>query len=254
MKENVLTKQQLIDIKICGKFLADAMRQAVLAAKPGVITIELDKIAEKTLLSHGCKPSFKNYYVAGNGSYPASLCVSINNEIVHGIPSEKIVLKEGDLLSLDLGAEYKGVCTDMAVTVPVGRISKEAQELIEYTQLSLQEGINQAKIGNKIGDIGHSVEKYADSKNLGIIREYVGHGIGAEPHMWPQIPNFGRSGTGPEIEEGMALAIEPMLTLGGETTTIAKDGWTVKTADGSLAAHFEHTVIIENGKTIIVTV
>jgi methionyl aminopeptidase len=253
MKENVLNKDQIENIKICGKHLSFAIYEAAKAAKIGIATVKLDKIAEEALVSRGCKPSFKDYYVAGCGAYPFSLCISINNQIVHGLPSETIILKDGDILSLDLGAEFKGVNTDMAITVPIGNVSEENLRLIKATRISLEKGIEQARIGKKIGDIGHAIEKHAINENLGIVREYVGHGIGIEPHMWPQIPNFGQKGTGPIIEEGMALAIEPMLTLGDGSTMITEDGWTVKTADHSMAAHFEHTVIIENGKTVVVT-
>lgn len=250
---NILTKEQIKNIKICGKYLNESLTEAVKAVKPGVSTKYLDEIAEKELRKRGCKPSFKNYYVPGAGKYPASLCVAVNDEIVHGIPSDKRILKEGDIISLDIGAEYEGIFTDMATTVPVGEISDKAKMLLESTKESLMIGITHAIAGNHIGDIGNAIENFASFRKLGVVKDYVGHGIGTQPHMAPQIPNFGTKGTGPAITENMALAIEPMLTLGREETALDSDGWTVRTYDGSLSAHFEHTVIIENGKPVIVT-
>lgn len=250
---NYLNKEEIVTIKACGKVLAESILEAANAVKPGASTFEIDTIAEQAILSRGCKPSFKNYLVAGAGHFPAALCISINDEIVHGIPSKQRIIKDGDIVSLDLGAEMNGIYTDMALTIAVGKVSEDAQELINVTKASLEMGIDQARVGNTIGDIGASIEQYAEGERMGVIREYVGHGIGRKPHMEPQIPNFGRAATGEEIKEGMALAIEPMLTLGDYHTKVLGDRWTVKTADGSLSAHFEHTVVIENGKPVIVT-
>lgn len=252
--DNILSTSEISDMRICGKFLARAISQASQHAKPGISTFELNRIAEEKLLELGARPSFKNYYVAGIGNYPASLCVSINDEIVHGIPNKSRVLKDGDIVSLDLGAEYNGIYSDMALTVPVGKISDEARRLIDLTRLSLDTAILQISSGKHIGDIGSTIEEIAQRGGLGIVRDYVGHGIGRKPHLPPQIPNYAAHEKGPKIQEGMALAIEPMLTLGAEETKIKPDGWTVVTADRSLAAHFEHTVVIVDGIGEIVTV
>lgn len=250
---NILDKEQIKLIKICGHKLAKTLSAVVERTVSGADLGELDSFAYDFLIKENCQPSFKDYHVEGIGDYPTTLCVSVNDEIVHGIPVFGRKIKSGDIVSIDIGAAYKGVYTDMATTVAVGKVSNEAKNLISGTKKSLEIGIEHALAGKHIGDIGASIEEFAESKDFGIIRDYVGHGIGTKPHLPPQIPNFGISGSGTEIVEGMALAIEPMLTLGGEKTVVAEDGWTVKTQDGSLAAHFEHTVVIENSKPTIVT-
>jgi len=250
---NILNKDQIQKIKHCGNILSRTLELVKKAVEPGVVTLNLDVIAEEYLLKNKCTPAFKGYYVAGAGEFPTTLCVSINDEIVHGIPTADQILKDGDIVSIDIGAGFEGIYTDMATTLPVGTISGEANRLLKLTEESLYIGIKQAHAGNRIGDIGAEIEKLANKNKLGLIRDYVGHGIGTEPHLPPQIPNFGAHGTGTEIVEGMALAIEPMLTLGSHITKVHSDGWTVKTTDGSFAAHFEHTIIIENGKPVIVT-
>lgn len=251
---NILTPKQIKDIKVCGKCLSNALGEVIRNSKIGIKTIDLDKIAEDSLLKQECTPTFKNFFVAGQGHYPATLCISINEEIVHGIPTHHRILKEGDVVSFDLGARYNGVCTDMATTILIGKTDDERKkQLIDVTKKSLEIGIKEAKVGNFIGDIGYAIQSYAESFGFGIVREYVGHGIGTEPHLSPQIPNYGAKRTGARILEGMALAIEPMLTLGDYRTIIHEDGWTVKTLDQSVAAHFEHTVVIIDKKPIIVT-
>lgn len=250
--KNVLNHEEIEAIKECGKILRDSLYEVREAVRDGITTKELDNIAESAIVARGGVPSFKDYEVKGVGSFPSSVCISVNDEVVHGIPGD-LTIKEGDVVSLDLGVIYKGVCTDMAITVPVGKVSEEAKKLIRITRESLEKGITQAKVGNRIGDIGYEIQEYAEKNGFGVVRELVGHGIGREPHMEPHIPNFGQKGTGPLIEEGMALAIEPMLTHGSYDVTVGDDGWTVKTRDGSLAAHFEHTVVIVNGKPVIVT-
>jgi len=251
--KNILTKNQISAMKECGKILALAMNEVKHAVKPGVSTLSLDKIAEESIRKSGAVPSFKNYEVAGIGRYPASLCVSINSEIVHGIPTNERFLEGGDIVSLDLGAKYKGVCTDMAVTLPVGEISKEAKRLILVTKECLDRGISAAISGHHIGAIGESVQKHAEKNGFGVVRDMVGHGIGEKPHMDPKIPNYGESTDGPRIFDNMALAIEPMITAGDYTITTGRDGWTISTADKSIAAHFEHTVVIVDGLPEIVT-
>lgn len=249
---NILNKDQIVDLKKSGKLLAEALKVTTDAVVQGISTLKLDEIAEKALRDRGLRPSFKHYFVAGAGEFPSSICISVNEEIVHGIPGGR-TLKDGDIVSIDIGGEYHGVCTDMAVTVPVGEISVEARKLIGVTEKSLELGVAQAKAGSHIGDIGHAVQVYAEANDLGVIRDFVGHGIGLKPHLPPQIPNFGDIGDGEEIVEGMALAIEPMLALGDYDVTVSKNRWTVSTTDRSLAAHFEHTLIVEDGKPVIVT-
>lgn len=206
--------------------------------KPGITTKELDKIAEKFILSKGCTPSFKNY----NG-FPASICTSVNDEVVHGIPSNR-KLKEGDIISVDIGVCYKGYHGDSAWTYPVGKISEEKQYLLEHTEKSLFEGLKEVKPGNKLGDICSAIGSYASNHNLGIVRELVGHGVGTNIHEDPEIPNYGTPNTGPVLKEGMVFAIEPMLNLGGDDVVMLDDDWTIVTEDYSPSAHFEHTVVV----------
>lgn len=250
---NILNSDQIIAIRECGKVLSNAMKKVEKAIKPGISTLELDQIAEKSIRENGGVPSFKNYEVVGTGFYPASLCVSINSEVVHGIPTKNRFLTEGDLVSLDLGAKHKGVCTDMAATFPVGVVSEEAQKLLKITKECLDLAIKVTIVGNKIGSIGNIVMKHAQTHGFGVVRDLVGHGIGEKPHMDPAIPNYGKETDGPKIIENMALAIEPMITLGDYHVKTNPDNWTIVTADGSLAAHFEHTVIIIDGISEVVT-
>lgn len=249
---NVLNGKEIENLKVSGKILKDSLNEVKNAIKPGISTLELDKIAEDAIVRQGAIPSFKDYEVKGSGSFPASLCISVNDEVVHGLPTERVI-KDGDVVSLDLGAIYNGMCTDMAVTVAVGEVDTNIKKLISVTRDSLNLGISEAKAGNFIGDIGNAVQTYAEKNKFGVVRDLVGHGIGVEPHMQPSIPNFGKKGSGAEIVEGMALAIEPMLTEGNYNVKVGRDGWTVLTRDGSIAAHFEHTIVIVGGKPLVVT-
>ncbi len=215
--------------------------------KAGIKTKELDSLAENFIRSKGATPSFKGYE-----GFPSTLCISINDEVVHGFPSER-VLQDGDIISIDIGACYRGYHGDSAWTYTVGRASDEAKYLLEHTEKALYEGIKQAKVGNRIGDIGYAVEKYATEHNLGIVKELVGHGVGTNVHESPDVPNYGTKGTGPKIRDGMVIAIEPMLTLGSPNIYIEDNDWTVKTEDSSLSAHFEHTIAITNEEVIILT-
>jgi methionyl aminopeptidase len=215
----------------------DLVRRAV---RPGVSTEELDAAAEKFIRSHpGATPSFKGLY-----GFPKTLCTSINEEIVHGIPSTRRVLREGSIVSVDVGVYVDGFHADAATTVPVGEISDEASRLLDVTQEALAAGIAQARLGNHVGDIGHAVQEVAEGAGFGVVRELVGHGVGQRMHEDPQVPNHGQPHRGPRLQAGMTLAIEPMITLGDYGTKLLDDKWTVVTADGSLAAHFEHTVAI----------
>ena len=214
--------------------------------KPGVKTIELDEYAEKRTMELGAKPAFKGYR-----GYPASLCTSVNEEIVHGIPSSR-TLKEGDIIGMDFGVVYDGLYGDAAITVPVGEISSEAEMLIETVKMSLKKAIEQVRVGNRISDISFAVQKHVESKGFSVIRSFVGHGIGFSLHEEPQVPNFGSPGHGPRIKPGMVLAIEPMISAGDWDVEILEDNWTAITKDRSLSAHYENTVAAtENGPEIL---
>ena len=207
--------------------------------QPGVTTAEIDRIAEKYILSQGAVPNFKNY----NG-YPATACISINNEVIHGIPSKKRVIKEGDIVSIDLGAQFDGYHGDNAATFACGEISEEAKRLMDTTRESLYEGIAAAVSGGRIGDIGYAIQQYVESRGYSVVRKFVGHGVGTNLHEAPEVPNFGTRGRGIRLMPGMTLAIEPMINAGHYDVKVMPDGWTVLTKDGSLSAHFEHTIVI----------
>ena len=215
--------------------------------KAGIKTKELDRLAEEFIRSKGATPSFKGYE-----GFPSTLCISINDEVVHGFPSDR-VLQDGDIISIDIGACYKGYHGDSAWTYTVGKVSDDAKYLLEHTEKALYEGIKQAKVGNRIGDISYAVEKYATEHNLGVVKELVGHGVGTSVHEAPDVPNYGTKGTGPKIRDGMVIAIEPMLTLGSPDIYVEDNDWTVVTVDSSLSAHFEHTIAITNEGVIILT-
>ncbi|MDO8559156.1 MAG: type I methionyl aminopeptidase, partial [bacterium] len=225
-----------------GKILARIMKELEGQVRPGITTRELDKAAEGLVLSSGAKCSFKGYH-----GYPACLCTSVNEEVVHAIPSDR-VLKEGDIISLDLGVFYNGYHSDMAITVPVGKISPEAQKLIKVTKESLEIGIKEAMVGRTFGDIGSAIQKYVESHGFNVVRDLCGHGIGKDLHEDPEILNYGKPGVGPKIKEGMVFCLEPMVTAGDWRIKKSQDGQGFVTADGSLSAHFEHTIAVtKNG-------
>lgn len=241
---SIKTKKEIEILREGGKILAFVLYEVAKNAKAGVMTIELDKLAEKLIKKTGGRPSFKNYKTSDDKiPYPASLCVSINNEVVHGIPNER-KLKDGDIVSLDLGLEYKGLYTDMAITVPIGKVSKNAKKIIDVTKKSLDKGIRIIKNGVFTGDIGYAIQSYAESKGFNVVRRLVGHGVGYDVHEDPQVPNFGQPKAGKQLKAGMVLALEPMLTDGNFDIVLDKDNWTWKTKDGSLSAHFEHTIVV----------
>ena len=230
-----------------GRIVATVLDILKTKVKPGMRTEELDVIAARELKKLGATPSFKGYH-----GYPANLCVSVNDEIVHGIPGKR-VLKDGDIVSLDFGAIYDGFQGDAAVTVGVGKISPEAKKLIEATEGSLKAGIDAGHAGGRMGDISAAIQDYAESRGFSVVREYTGHGIGREMHEDPQIPNYGLPGEGPVLRKGMVFALEPMVNSGDWRTRVGDDHWVVLTVDGSLSAHFEHTVAVTNGKLEILT-
>ncbi len=215
--------------------------------RPGVTTNELDKLAESFIRNKGCTPSFKNY-----DGFPKSICTSINDEVVHGIPSN-YKLKDGDIISVDIGVCYKGYHGDSAWTYPVGNISNEKKYLLEHTEKSLFEGLAKVKAGNKLGDVSSAIESYANAHKLGVVKELVGHGVGSKLHEDPEIPNYGKPNTGPTLKEGMVLAIEPMLNLGSAEVVMLDDNWTIVTEDYSPSAHFEHTVLVTKDGCEILT-
>lgn len=250
---NILSKEEIEKIKVCGQILKNALDEVEATIRPDISTLYLDEIAENSLRKQGSYPAFKNFPGNGTNPFPASLCVSINEEIVHGIPTASRIIKEGDIVSVDLGAYYEGVYTDSARTFAVGEVSVKVRSLLETTKKCLYAGIKEARSGNHIGAIGHAIQQIAESSGYNVVRDLVGHGIGRNVHMDPNIPNYGSSKSGPIITEGMALAIEPMLVMGSYRIRVESDGWTITTADRSLSAHFEHTVVIINGKPVIVT-
>lgn len=215
--------------------------------KPGISTLELDKIAKKYILENDAIPTFLNY----NG-YPASICASVNNVVVHGIPRADVILKEGDIISIDVGAEYKGYTGDAARTFPVGEISKEKERLIRVTEECFFEGIKHLKVGHRLGELSHAIQKHAEFNGYSVVRELVGHGVGKNMHEEPSIPNYGYVNSGPIVESNVTLAIEPMINMGGKKIYMAEDGWTIVTADGKPSAHYENTVLVtENGVEIL---
>ena len=281
MAITIKTKEELDLMRENGKRLARILETVVAAAHAGVSTGDLDGLAEHLIIEAGGMPSFKGYRIKGvSRSYPATMCISINEEIVHGIPRKDRILREGDIVGLDIGMWWpvqptahedrmslapkirpaeigkkeKPLCTDMAVTIGIGKISSEAQRLMDATRTSLEIGIAHVKAGVTVGDVGNAIEQYLKKNNLGIIRDLAGHGVGYELHEEPLIPNYGKAGTGVELKEGMVIAIEPMATLGDWRVVLADDQWTFKTIDNSLGAHFEHTMAVtKNGADVLTT-
>ncbi|APF26318.1 methionine aminopeptidase, type I [Clostridium sporogenes] len=231
-----------------GRVVAEALDTLEKYVKPGISTGELDRIAEEIILGRNAKPSFKGYY-----GFPASICASVNNEVVHGIPNKDRILNEGDIISIDCGAILNGYQGDAARTFPVGNVSEEAAKLIEVTKNSFFKGIEKAKVGNRLTDISAAIQEYVESYGFSIVRDYVGHGIGKNMHEDPEIPNFGRPGRGPKLSKGMCLAIEPMVNIGDFNVKVEPNKWTVVTVDGSLSAHYENTVAILNDGPKITT-
>ena len=230
--------------KVCGQILRDLAE----IIKPGMSTLEIDRFVEKTVREHGMTAAEKGYC-----GYPASVCVSINDEVVHGIPSKKRHLREGDIVSCDLVVEYKGYMADAARTYPVGEVSPEAKHLIETAERAFFNGIAYAKPGYRLQDISHAIQETVEGEGFGVIRDFVGHGIGSEMHEDPQIPNVGKAGKGPRLQPGMTLAIEPMITQGTWEIDVLEDDWTAVTLDGGLAAHYENTVVITDGEPELLT-
>lgn len=248
MAVTIKSEREINLMRKAGEILARTHEELGAAIKPGMSTMDIDRLGEKIIRGFGCIPSFKNY----NG-YPASICVSVNDEVVHGIPNKKRILREGDIVSLDAGVIYQGYHSDAARTYGVGEISKEAQKLIEVTRQSFFEGIKFAKAGNHLNDISAAIQAYAESFGYGVVRDLVGHGIGTHLHEDPEVPNFAQKRKGIRLEPGMTLAIEPMINMGRPDVVWLDDDWTVVTEDSSLSAHYENTVLITEGEPEILS-
>jgi len=239
---------ELEQMREAGRLVGEVLTELAAAVAPGVSTADLDELAEKRIRQAGATPAFKGYH-----GYPATICASINDEVIHGIPSGRRVLNEGDIISIDVGASLDGYFGDSALTLPVGQISESAAALLRVTEEALYKAIESAKPGKRVSDIGHAVQKHVEAYGYSVVREFVGHGIGQRMHEEPQIPNYGEPGHGPRLAEGMVLAIEPMVNAGTPAVKVLADGWTAVTRDKSLSAHFEHTVAVTAGEPWILT-
>ena len=235
----VKSSQEIEKMRRAGQVVREVLELVRSRVKPGATTLDLEKAAEKRLTELGVKAAFKGYH-----GFPAALCTSINEEVVHGMPNEKRILKSGDILSIDCGCIVDGFYSDAAVTYPIGQVAPRTAKLLEVTQASLEKAIQQCQVGGRLGDISAAVQELCEAEGFGVVREFVGHGIGRAMHEDPQVPNFGSAGKGPRLKAGMVLAIEPMINAGGPEVRVLKDGWTAITIDGSYSAHFEHTVAI----------
>jgi methionyl aminopeptidase len=249
----IKTKKEIDLIRESCKIVAETLQLMKANVRPGITTRELDRIAEDYILSNGASAAFKGYSQGGAVDFPGSICTSIDEAVVHGIPGERI-LKEGEIISLDVGVFKNGYFGDAALSVAVGEISAEKRKLLEVTEKSLYIGIEQAVASNRVHDISSAIQNYVESNGFSVVRELCGHGVGKYLHEEPSVPNFGKKGTGPKLKNGMTLAIEPMVNMGRQEVKTNSDGWTVLTIDGLPSAHFEHTILISNGKPEILTV
>lgn len=240
------TPDEIAVMAKASRVVAEALAVLKSAVKPGITTDELDRLAEAEIRARGAIPAFKGYR-----NYPKTLCASVNEQVVHGIPSKR-VLKEGDIIGLDLGAIVGGFYGDSAVTVAVGRIDEKTAALVRITEESLSFAIEQARVGNRLSDISHAVQRHVEAAGYSVVTEFVGHGIGRQLHEEPQVPNYGKPGQGPRLQAGMVLAIEPMVNMGGSAVRVLDDRWTAVTVDGSLSAHFEHTIAIQSSGSALV--
>lgn len=240
--------KEIEGMKLAGEITGAALNAARAVIRPGVSTLDIDRAVHEAIVSRGAKPSFLGY-----GGFPGSACVSINDEVIHGIPSSHRLVREGDIVKVDVGAYIGGFHGDSAASFPVGEVSEEAHRLMDVTRQSFYEGIKYARVGFRISDISHAVQEYAESFGYGVVRQYVGHGVGRNLHEDPEVPNYGRPGHGPRLMPGMTIAIEPMINIGTYEVKVLDDDWTVKTKDGSLSAHYEHSVLITTGEPVMLT-
>ncbi len=248
MSITIKSKTDLAKMREAGRIAARALELAGKSIKPGMTTFQLDKIIHDFIISCGAIPTFLGY-----GGFPASACISINDEVIHGIPSKKRIIRSGDIVSVDVGATFDGFVGDNAKTFPVGDISQEAQDLLTVTEASLYAAIEAAQVGARLGDVCHAVEAYCTERGYGIVRQYCGHGIGHEMHEDPEVPNYGKPGRGIRLMPGMTFCIEPMINQKGDGVRVLPDGWTVVTANGSLSAHFEHQIAVTKDGPVIMT-
>lgn len=242
------TAKEISEMRLACQISAEVLKLAGEAVKPGVTTAQIDKVIYNYIVSQGAKPNFKGY-----GGFPGSACISVNDTVIHGIPSKNIVLQEGDIVSIDTGAAVHGWNGDNAATFACGAVSDRAQRIMDVTKEALARGIAAAQPGNRVGDIGAAVQQYVESEGYSVVRTYVGHGVGRDMHEDPEVPNFGTPGRGPRLVPGMVIAIEPMVNEKSHVVTTLSDGWTVKTVDGGLSAHFEHTIAITQNGPVILT-
>ncbi|MBI4919913.1 type I methionyl aminopeptidase [Candidatus Azambacteria bacterium] len=250
----IKTKEEIEILKEGGKILADVLNEISKFAKPGVSTGLLNQKAREMILARGAEPSFEGYKPSFSAKpYPAAICASLNSVVVHGLPSENVFLKDGDILKLDFGVKYKNLFTDAATTIGVGKMAGEKNKLIETTKRALELAVNEVKSGNRIGDIGYAIENYVKKQGFSVVEVLVGHGVGYAVHEEPNIPNYGKKGDGLVLKSGMVLAIEPMVTMGSDKVKESQDGFGYETVDGSLAAHFEHTVAVTDTGGLILT-
>jgi methionyl aminopeptidase len=244
----IKTAKEVEKMRRAGEIVREVLHAVRVMVKPGVTTLELENVADKMIADAGAKPAFKGYH-----GFPCVLCTSLNDQVVHGIPSAKTVLREGDILSVDCGAVIDGYYGDSAITIPVGKVAPTTQRLLDVTEKSLARAIEAVRPGAMLGDVGAAVQEMVEAEGFSVVKEFVGHGIGTRMHEDPQIPNFGQRGRGVRLREGMVLAIEPMVNAGSEAVRVLKDGWTAVTEDGSLSAHFEHTVAVTKDGAAILT-
>jgi methionyl aminopeptidase len=244
----IKSQEEIALMRDAGRIVSEILDELEKAVAPGVTTWDLDALAEKLIYQKGARPAFKGYR-----GFPACLCASVNHEVVHGIPSKRRKLREGDLMKLDFGVVYRGFYGDSARTVPVGKVSPEAQTLLEATREALNKGIQAMMPGNRIGDIGHAVQRYVEARGFSVVRDFTGHGIGRHLHEKPDVPNYGQPGSGMKLRPGMVLAVEPMVNQGTDEVMILEDQWTAVTRDSKLSAHFEHTVLITEGGPEVLT-
>jgi methionyl aminopeptidase len=249
----VKSLEEIKTMRGAGQVVGQTLQILADAVRPGVTAKHLDDLVRKEYHRRGVTPTFLNYKVPGAPPYPATVCISVNDEIVHGIPTDQRVFQEGDIVSIDLGATVDGFVGDAAITVACGKVSEEAQRLLRVTEEALWAGIHAARDGGHIGDVSAAVQGHAEAHGYGVVREYVGHGVGRQMHEDPQVPNYGAAGQGPRLRKGMVIAIEPMVNLGDWRTRRLPDNWTVATRDGSLSAHFEHTLAITDGEAEVLT-
>lgn len=247
------TEDEIELMRAANRLVAETLAEVAKAIRPGVSTAHLDRLAETFIRDHGAEPTFKGFPNPYGGPFPGSICTSVNEVVVHGVPSEDVILKDGDIISVDCGTLLNGYNGDSCYTFQVGDVKPDVKQLLTTTKESLYKGIEASIAGHRIGDIGYAVQSHCQAQGYGVVREFVGHGIGKEMHEDPQVPNYGRRGSGLVIRNGLCIAIEPMITMGGYQVYMMPDKWTIKTRDGKPAAHFEHTIAIHNGKADILS-